>query len=152
MEWYARLRRKAIASAERDFDLLYDVGLTPAVPPEYEVPGLVAITFRLHPRPEGGHVYVTALDVDAALRLGARLGLDEAEGLAFVDSHERVHIALQLADVPWEVEEEHSRFVDAVWLSLRHPRAAELVASGEFGLVEHVERDFWERLVDAAQQ
>lgn len=150
VEWYARLRRTALPLAARDFDLLYDVGLRPAVPPEYEVPGLVAITFRLHLRPRGGgHVYVMALDAAAALRLGARLGLDAAESLAFVDSHERVHVFLQLAGVPWEAEEEHSRFVDAVWLSLRHPMAAQLVVTGEFGLVDEVHGEFWERLVDA---
>lgn len=148
MDWLRRLRRSAVASSETGFDLLYDAGLRPAVPPEYVVDGLVAVTFRLHARPQGGHVFVLALDVAAALRMGARLGLDEAESLAFVDSHERMHIALQLEGVPWEVEEEHSRFVDAVWLSLRHPGAARLVASGAFGLVEHVDPDFWERLVD----
>lgn len=148
--WRSRLEREAIASSHPAMDLLYHVSLTPAFPPEYDVPGLVAVTFRLAERRDGGHLFVTALDVDAALRLGARLGLDEADALAMVDSHERMHIELQLEDVPVEVEEAHSRFIDAVWLSLRHPRAAELVRAGEFGLVEEVGDDFWERLVDLA--
>jgi hypothetical protein len=50
------------------------------------------------------------------------------------------------------VEEAHSRFIDAVWLSLRHARAEPLVRAGAFGLVEEVGHDFWERLVDAAQE
>lgn len=168
MPWRARLLREAIPLRHEGFDLLYHASLRPALPPEYVVPGLVAVTFRLRRRPGGGHEYVTALDVDAALRLGERLGLDAAEALAFVDSHERVHVALQteytaaadrdarypaLADeVPEHVEEEHSRFVDAVWLSLRHPRAERLLESGEFGLVTKVGRDFWELLVDEAQR
>lgn len=149
MDWRSRLRREAIATGSSEFDLLYHVSLAPAFPPEYDVPGLVAITFRLHARARGGHRFVTALDPAAALRLGARLGLDAAESLAMVDSHERMHVELQLAGVPEEVEERHSRFVDAVWLSLRHPRAAQLVRAGDFGLVEQVGDDFWERLVDA---
>lgn len=146
--WRHRLRREAILLRQPDFDLLLHVAVRPAFPPEYDVPGLVAVTFRLHAREEGGHAYVTALDVGAALRLGARFGLDEAEALAFVDSHERMHVFLQLAGVSEEVEEERSRFVDAVWLSLRHPRAAEWVASGEAGLVVRVHEDFWEKLLD----
>lgn len=151
-EWRARLRREAIHAREDDNDHLVHVSVRPAFPPEYEVAGLVAITFRLHERPQGGHVFVTALDVDAALRLGARLGLDAAESLALVDSHERMHIELQLAGVDEAVEEEHSRFLDAVWLSLRHPHAEALVRASEFGLVDEVRADFWERLIDAAQQ
>lgn len=148
MPWRARLAREAIASATADFDLLLHVSLNPAVPPEYEVPGLVALTFRLRPRERGGHEYVTVIDVVAALRLGARFGLDAAESVAFVDSHERMHVFLQLEGVPEEVEEAHSRFVDAVWLSFRHPRAAELVAAGEGGLVVRVHEGFWEELID----
>lgn len=148
MDWRGRLRREAILTREREFDLLYHVSLAPAFPPDYDVPGIVAITFRLRERAEGGHMFVTALDPAAALRLGARLGLDEATALAMVDSHERIHVALQLAGVPVEVEEEHSRFIDAVWLSLHHSRAEPLVRAGEFGLVSEVGHDFWERLVD----
>lgn len=134
----------------RENDHLVHVSLRPAFPPEYDVPGLVAITFRLRERPHGGHVFVTALDVAAALRLGGRLGLGIADAFAMVDSHERMHIELQLAGVPAEVEEAHSRFLDAVWLSLRHSPAEPLVRAGEFGLVDEVHADFWERLVDEA--
>lgn len=148
-DWQARLRREGLLARRRDHDHLVHVAIHPAYPPEYDVPGLVAITFRLMKRPHGGHVYVTALGVDAALRVGERLGLDAAAALAFVDSHERMHIELQLAGVPEDVEEERARFLDAVWLSLHHPHAAELVRAGAFGLVEEVRADFWERLVDA---
>lgn len=140
------LDRDAIASSHDGHDLLYHVSLRPAFPPDYDVPGLVAITFRLRERPEGGHVFVTALDPAAALRMGARLGLDEADALAMVDSHERMHVELQLAGVPEEVEEAQSRWLDAIWLSLRHPRAEALVKTGAFGLVSEVGHDFWERL------
>ena len=150
-DWGARLAREAIPAQRRDHDHLVHVSLYPAFPPDYDVPGLVAVTFRLRPRPRGGHVYVTALDVAAALRLGARLGLDAAASLAMVDSHERMHIELQLAGVPEEAEEERSRLLDAVWLSLHHPRAADLVRTGEFGLLVDVRGDFWERLVDASE-
>ena len=151
--WRARLAREAIPTANDDFDLLLHVSLRPAFPPEYDVPGLVALTFRLRPRERGGgHHYVTVIDVAAALRLGQRFGLDAAESLAFVDSHERMHVYLQLAGVPEEVEEAHSKFVDAVWLSFRHPRAAQLVAAGEGGLVVRVHEGFWEELVDQRKE
>ena len=149
MDWQARLDREAIPARHGDHDHLYHVSLWPACPPEYEVDGMVAITFREGRRRDGALRFVTSLDPAAALRIGRRLGLDEAESLAFVDAHERTHVALQLADVPEDVEEDHSRVVDAVWLSLRHPRAAELVLAGAFGLVTRVREDFWERLVDA---
>ncbi|HVL87619.1 MAG TPA: hypothetical protein VM681_06400 [Candidatus Thermoplasmatota archaeon] len=147
--WQRRLRERAIGCRFSDHDLLYDAGLWPAVPPEYKIAGLVGLTFRLAARASGGHVYVTALDVGAAARLGARLGLDPAASVAMVDSHERVHVALQLEDegLPVDKEEAHSRWVDAVWLSLRHPRAEALVRAGDFGLVEHVDAGFWEALV-----
>lgn len=143
----------AHATPGADFDLVYDVGIRPAVPPEYDVPGLVAITFRLHERPRSpGHVYVTSIEVGAALRLGTRLGLDEAESLAFVDSHERVHVFLQLEGVDWEAEEECARCADAAWLALRHPVAARLVDEHRAGLLTLVrEGGFWERLVDEVQ-
>lgn len=146
--WRARLLREAVALETPDFALMTHVSLRPAYPPEYDVPGLVAVTFRLHARDNGGHQYVTALDVAAATRIGARFDLDPAESLAFVDSHERMHVFLQLEGVPEDVEERHSRYVDAVWLSLRHPRAAELVRAGEGGLIVRVHEGFWEELVD----
>lgn len=146
--WRARLRREALAARWPEFDLLYHVSLAPAFPDEYDVMGLVAITFRLRARPSGGHEYVTALDPAAALRLGARLGLDEAASLAMVDSHERMHVWLQLAGVEEHDEERLSRFIDAVWLSLFHPRAELLVLSGEL-LVTEVHGEFWERLLEA---
>jgi len=149
-DWQARLRREALLTRGHDHDHVVHVSLSPAYPPEYDVTGLVAVTFRLMRRPQGGSVFVTALDVAAALRVGARLGLDEAAALAFVDSHERMHIELQLAGVAEDVEEERSRFIDAVWLSLHHPHAADLVRTRAFGLVEEVGHDFWERLVDRA--
>lgn len=145
--WHARLHREAHAGRFGDFDLLYHVGLAPLVPPEYEVSGMVALTFRLHARPAGGHVYVTTIDPAAALHLGARLGLDEGEALAFVDSHERVHVALQLEGAREEDEERMARLVDAVVLALRHPAAAERVAAGEL-VVTRVHEDFWEALLD----
>lgn len=147
LPWSARLEQDAIPARHVEFDHLLHVSLWPAMPPEYDVPGLVAVTYRLRVRPRGGHLYVTALDPAAALRIGARLGLDEAESLAMVDSHERMHIWLQLAGVPEEVEEDRMRWIDATWLSLRHPRAADIVRSGAFGLVTEVEEDYWERLI-----
>lgn len=152
MDWQARLRREALADHGEEFSLVYHAALAPAVPPEYDVPGLVGLTFRLARRGDGALVFATLLDLRAAIRLGLRFGLDEAAGIAFVDSHERMHIHLQLAGVPEDVEEAHSRFIDAVWLSLRHARAEPLVRAGAFGLVEEVHRDFWERLVDVTQE
>ncbi|MBI4393776.1 MAG: hypothetical protein HY556_08290 [Euryarchaeota archaeon] len=148
MEWQERLRADASFSDFGDFSHLYHVGLTPLVPPEYDIPGIVGLTFRLQERPRGGHVYVTTIDVGAAMRLGERMGLDPAEALAMVDSHERVHIEMQLAGVAEEVEEAQSTFADAVWLSLRHEKAAERLQAGEFGLVTKVGPGFWEALLD----
>jgi hypothetical protein len=148
VDWQARLRREGLFRRFGDFDLVYHASLQPPVPPEYHVPGLVGLTFRFAERPQGGHVYVTVLDLPAVLRLGARIGLDEAESVAMVDSHERMHVALQLAGVPEEKEEEQLHIVDATWLSLRHPRAAHALEAGEFGLVTRVREDFWEMLID----
>lgn len=148
MEWLERLRRQALVADFGSFRLLYVVSVRPPVPPEYGVPGLVGLTFRLRPRPGGGHEYATLLDIAGVVRLGARLGFGPAEALAMVDSHERVHVALQLEGVAEEVEEAQSLFADAVWLSLRHPRAAARVQAGEFGLVTRVGPGFWEALVD----
>lgn len=147
-DWRARLAREAIPSRHRAFDHRYHVSLWPACPPEYEVDGMVAITFREGRRGDGALRFVTSLDPAAALRIGGRLGLDAAESLAFVDAHERCHVALQLEGVHEAAEEDASRHIDAVWLSLRHPRAADLVMSGEFGVVTRVHEEFWERLVD----
>jgi len=147
VEFLDRLRREALHWRFEDFDLTYHLSTRPAMPEEYRVPDLVGLTFRLWPRPEGGWRYATVLDVDAVMRLGERFGLDMAEALALVDSHERMHIHLQLEGVPEEVEEEQSRFVDAVWLSFRHPQLAERLLHGEFGLVTRVHEDFWEMLL-----
>ena|SRR5882672_3648268 len=144
-DWRDRLRREAIRSDFHDFDLRYHVSLWPAHPPEYGVGGLVAITFRLATRPRLS--FVTALDPAAALRLGARLGLDDATALAMVDSHERVHVALQLEGVKEDVEEAQAHFADAAFLALRHPRAADLVRANEFGVISRVGPDFWEALI-----
>lgn len=130
---------------------MYHVGARPPVPREYDVPGLVGLTFRLARRGDGAHVYATVLDAGAVLRLGGRIGLTEGEAVAMVDSHERIHVAMQLAGVAEEDEERQSRLADAVWLSLRHPRAALLLKAGEFGLVTRVEEGFWEALVDVEQ-
>lgn len=146
VEWRERLRREAIVTRGADFDLVLHVSLAPAFPPEYDVPGLVAVTFRLFRR--GEHLtFATCIDPAAALRIGERLGLDAGEALAMVDSHERVHVSLQLAGVSEEAEEDASRDVDAVWLSLRHPRAAHLIEDREIALVSRVGPGFWERLV-----
>ena len=145
MPWRERLRREAIHERSPDYERLYHVSLRPAFPPEYDVPGLVAVTFRFQSRPR--LVFVTALDPRAALALGERLGLEPAEALAMVDSHERVHVEIQIAGVPEETEERAARHVDAVWLSLRHPRAAHLVEDREVALVTRVGPDFWERLI-----
>lgn len=140
MTWEERLRREGIVQRFPHHSLVYHVGLAPPAPPEYEVPGLVGLTFRLGLRPDGAPLYATLLDAAAALRLGARLGLTEAESLAMVDSHERAHVALQLDyarlhEVPPHVEEEHVHVVDGAWLSLRHPVAERLVESGEVSLL-----------------
>lgn len=148
MAWQERLDRDALHARRPDHDHRILVTLRPACPPEYVVEGMVAITFREGRRRDGALRFATSIDPAAALRVGRRLGLDEAESLAFVDAHERTHVALQMEGVPEEVEEESSRVVDAVWLSLRHPRAADLVLAGAFGLVTRVREDFWERLVD----
>lgn len=150
MAWQEVLARRAVTAAWPEFTLLYDLSLRPVVPPEYAVPGLVGLTFRLRPRPQGGHVYVTAIDAAAALRLGARMGLTEGEAVALVDSHERVHVQLQLEGVAEEAEEAASLFVDAVVLSLRHPRMAAHLQAGDFGVVSRVGPGFWEALVDTA--
>lgn len=150
-EWSERLVRECIHARLDDFDLFYGVGLRPPVPPDYDVPGLVGLTFRLGERLQGGFVYATLLDVGAVVRLGARLGLDAAGALAFVDSHERIHVALQVAGVSEEAEEANSRFVDAVWLSLDHPRAAERLTVTGLGIVTTVHGDFWEGLVDTTR-
>lgn len=145
MDWQKRLRRDGILTRGQEFDLVYHVSLHPAFPPDYDVPGLVAVTFRYQREPY--LIFVTALDPSAALRIGARLGLDEAEALAMVDSHERMHVWLQLAGISEEAEEQAARHVDAVWLSLRHPRAAHLVEDREVMLVTRVGADFWEALI-----
>ncbi|HET6404765.1 MAG TPA: hypothetical protein VFH78_08960 [Candidatus Thermoplasmatota archaeon] len=145
-EWRIRLRREGILTRGPQFDLVLHVSLRPAFPPDYDVPGLVAVTFRLFRR-EDHLTFATAVDVAAALRLGERLGLGPADALAMVDSHERMHVFLQLAGVSEEAEEDASRHVDAVWLSLRHPRAAHLVADREVELVSRVGPDFWEQLI-----
>lgn len=147
MDWQARLRREAIHQRLGHHVLDYWVGLRPPAPPEYEVPGLVGLTFRVQVRGDGTPHYATLLDVAATLRLGARLGLDPAESLAMVDSHERAHVALQLDyerlhEVPPEIEEAHVVVVDAAWLSLRHPVAERLVESGEVSLLRSAGRLF----------
>lgn len=158
MDWSARLRHEGIRHSSHDHELVYHAALRPAVPPEFDVGGLVGITWRLGRRHDGARRYATGLDLAAAVRLGRRLGLEPGEAVAFVDSHERVHVAAQLSydtdpggEPAPEVEEEHSRFVDAVWLSLRHPRAEALLTAGEFGLVTEVHHTFWEALVDVEQ-
>lgn len=150
MDWQERLRREALRARFHDFDLLYHVSLKPAVPREYEVEGLVGLTFRVRPREGGGFVYATVLDVPAALRFGARIGLEPAEAIALVDSHERVHVAMQLAGVDEATEEEQSHLVDAVMLSFRHPRLAEHLQAGDFGLVTRVGPGYFEALLDLA--
>lgn len=126
MSWRDTLRAQAIHERFDDHTLVYHVGLRPAVPPEYEVPGLVGLTFRLA-RHGGRLVYATLLDLDAAVRLGQRLHLEPGEAIAMVDSHERIHVALQLAygddEVHPDEEERHSRVADWAWLSLSHPDA-----------------------------
>ncbi|MCA1814727.1 MAG: hypothetical protein LC624_12410 [Halobacteriales archaeon] len=152
MDWEERLGREALRASFEDFSLLYHVGVRPAVPKEYEVPGIVGLTFRYRRRPDGAWLYATVLDAAAALRVGQRIGLSEGESLAMVDSHERMHVHLQLAGVEEELEEEKLHLVDATWLSLRHPRAAQLVRAGKFGLVSRVEDGFWEALIDAEEE
>ncbi len=125
MTWRDDLRRYGILRHEVDHSLAYLVGVRPPIPPEYDVPGIVGLTFRLARRGDGALVYAMLLDVGAAMRLGQRLGLSPGEALAMVDSHERIHIELQLAygdaDVHPEVEERHSHVVDWAWRSLRRP-------------------------------
>ena len=148
VDWQERLRRGARRDDFGDFTLLYYPSLKPAIPPDYDLPGIVGLTFRLSARPRGGHVYVTTLDLAAAVRLGARLGLDAGEAVAMVDSHERTHIAMQLAGVAEDVEEEQSHIVDAVWLSLRHEAIAKHLKAGKFGLVTRVAPAWREALLD----
>jgi hypothetical protein len=155
MEWERRLRRESILQRLPHHSLVYHVGLSPPVPPEHQVPGLVGVTFRLGERPDGLPLYATLLGAAAALRLGARLGLSDAESLAMVDSHERVHVALQLDherldEVPPDLEERHSHAADAAWLSLRHPRAERLVEEWGGRILHAMGRGFWDLLVDEA--
>lgn len=147
MDWEARLRRGGIVRDLGDFSLAYHVGVVPAVPPEFAVDHLVALTFRRRARPQGGHLFVTTIDLPAAVRLGARMGLDASEALAMVDSHERVHVAVQLEGATEEAEERQVMFVDAVWLSLRHEAIAKHLRAGDFGVVSRVGEGFWEALV-----
>ena len=121
-EWLDRLRREAIRTGLDDHDLLYHVSLRPAFPEDYDVAGMVAITFRLRPRPQGGHLYVTSIDPAAATRLGERFGLDAAGSIAMVDSHERIHVVLQLEGVHEEHEEAHAQIVDHAWLDVQDER------------------------------
>ena len=152
MPWREALRRDGILQRYRHHSLLYLAGLRPAPPPEYDVPGIVGLTFRLGLRPDGAPLYATLLDLPAAIRLGARLGLDPAASVAMVDSHERVHVALQLDYerldlVPPEVEEEHSRIVDAAWLWCAHPNGeAALARLG--GVIHSAGARFWEALLE----
>lgn len=69
-----------------------------------------------------------------------------------VDSHERVHVALQLEGAPETLEEDQARFADAAFLALRHPRAAELLRTNEFGVMSRQQPDLWEAIVDAQAQ
>lgn len=150
VEWYRRLAREAHASNFEEFDLVYHVSVWPATPPEYETPGMVALTFRLHDRPRGGFVYCTTIDLGAALRLGTRFGLDEAGALALVDSHERMHVHLQLAGVSYENEESAARRVDAVYLSFA-TRVPLVVAERELDEVASIASADGESLVDLGE-
>jgi hypothetical protein len=157
MDWRERLRREGHVQRFAGHSLVYHVGLAPPVPPEYAVPGLVGLTFRLGLRPDGEPLYATLLDAAAAVRLGARLGLDEGESIAMVDSHERVHVALQLGyedlrKVPPELEERHAHAADAAWLSLRHPRAERLVEASGGRILHATGRGFWQALADEGDE
>ncbi|HVL48531.1 MAG TPA: hypothetical protein VM889_08245 [Candidatus Thermoplasmatota archaeon] len=145
--WRAAMRARGHWHDFGDHALLYQVSIDPAVPPEWKVDGMAALTFRLAEDDEGRLLLATSLALPVVLRIGARFGLDEAESVAFVDSHERMHVHLQLDGVSEEREEEASRFVDAVWLALRHPRAAAMLEAGPFGLVTRVGPAFWEELL-----
>jgi hypothetical protein len=148
VEWERRLARDGAFADFGDFGLVYHVGVRPIVPEEYHVDGIVALTFRLRRRAHGNHDYATTIDLGAALRLGARMGLDAGEALAHVDSHERIHVALQLEGVEEHAEEAQANVVDAVVLSLRHEAIARHLRHGDFGVVTKVEPGFWEALVD----
>jgi hypothetical protein len=151
VDWEERLAAHALRARFDEFSLLYHASVRPALPREYDVPGLVGLTFRYRRRPDGAHVYATVLDLPAVQRLGARLGLRFEEALAMVDSHERVHVWLQLAGVPEDVEEERMHVVDAVWQSLRDERLARHIRTGAWGVVTHVDAQWWEALIDTAQ-
>lgn len=151
MSWEDRLRREAIRRRYPQHELLDWAGLDPPVPPEYRVHALVGLTFRLGVR-RGVPEYATLLDLAAAVRLGARLGLDAGAAIAMVDSHERVHVALQLDyerlhEVPPDVEEGHTRLVDAAWLACAHPRA-EALLERMGGVLESAGSGFWDALAD----
>ena len=148
MDWEARLLRDAVRARFADFSLLYVPSVRPPVPKEYDVPGIVGLTFRYRKRPDGAWEYATVLDLPAVLRMGERLGFEPGQALAMVDSHERLHVALQLEGVAEEDEERQLHLADAVWLSLHHPRAAKLLRIGDFGLVTRVGPGFWEALVE----
>ena len=147
VDWQARVRREALLQEQGDHELLSHLTLRPAMPPEYAVEGLVAVTFRWR-----GRRFVTSIDAAAAVRLGARMGLDAGEAVAMVDSHERVHVALQLEGATEEEEERQALFVDAVMLSLRHEVIAEHLVHGDFGLVSKVGPGFWEALIDLGRK
>lgn len=149
MDWRERVRRGGLVADFDDHRLVHHAGLVPAVPPEFAVDHLVALTFRFRKKEEGGPVYITTIDLPAAVRMGARMGLDAGEAVAMVDSHERVHVALQLDGATEEAEERQALFVDAVWLSLRHEAIARHLRAGDFGVVSRVGPDWWEALVDA---
>ncbi|MHB8604342.1 MAG: hypothetical protein ACYDCK_03720 [Thermoplasmatota archaeon] len=150
VDWQADLRRGGIYHSFHAFDLIYYPSLHPAIPPEYHLPGIVGLTFRLRKRSHGGHLYVTTLDLAAVGRLGERIGLDFAASLAQVDSHERVHIALQLDGVDPAHEERFAHVVDAVLLSLVHPKAERAIVAGDFGVVLGVKPELWESLAEDA--
>lgn len=147
MTWQEDMQRRSHVSRFDEFDLVYQVSLHPAIPEEWRLDDMVALTFRLGRRRDGALILATNLDIAAVARIGTRLGLDEAGSLAMVDSHERVHVQLQLEGVAEDLEEQASRLVDAVWLSLRHPRA-KVAGDGDLHVVSRVGHDFWEALVD----
>lgn len=113
MAWSDVVSREALHTRADDFDLFYHISTHLAYPDEYHVPGIIGITFRWRSAPR--LVFVTAIDVGAAVSLGERLGLDAGQAIAMIDSHERMHIYAQMAGVSEANEEAAVNVVDRAY-------------------------------------
>lgn len=144
--WRDRLLREAIHGRFRHHDLYYHVSLRPAAPPEWVVPDMAALTWRLGERHEdAAPVAATVLWPPGVVRIGANFGLGPASAFALVDSHERLHTHLAIEGIPEDEQEPFARIADAAYLALHDPEAERIFE--EEGLARLASGRFWETLL-----